>query len=104
MHLEGIPLAPLGTLQDSLYQAVWTRREQMRIFETLINVLASGLSLNPSVSKKIEKLMDEYINLVIPGAEQAKKKADEAFVTKTASALSDVAKLLPSHSKKSGDA
>ena len=73
MHLEGIPLAPLGTLQDSLYQAVWTRREQMRIFETLINVLASGLSLNPSVSKKIEKLMDEYINLVIPGAEQAKK-------------------------------
>lgn len=52
MHLEGIPLAPLGTLQDSLYQAVWTRREQMRIFETLINVLASGLSLNPSVSKK----------------------------------------------------
>lgn len=48
--------------------------------------------------------MDEYINLVIPGAEQAKKKADEAFVTKTASALSDVAKLLASHSKKSGDA
>lgn len=94
MYLEGAPLAPLGTLQDTLLQAVWLRREQFRVFETAINVFASALSLDPKLSKKIEELNDEYINLVIPGTKELRKRNNEAFVAKTANALDEVTKLL----------
>lgn len=97
MFLSGIPLPPLGSFQESLCQAVWIRREQFRIFETMINILASGLSLDPQLSKRIERLTDEYIDLVIPGAKEVRKRSDEAFIAKTANALADVAKLLSKH-------
>lgn len=94
MYLEGAPLAPLGTLQDTLLQAVWLRREQFRVFETAINVFASALSLDPKLSKKIEDLNEEYINLVIPGTKDLRKRNNEAFIAKTANALDEVTKLL----------
>lgn len=94
MYLEGAPLAPLGTLQDTLLQSVWLRREQFRVFETAINVFASALSIDPKLSKKIEELNEEYINLVIPGTKELRKSNNEAFVAKTASALDEVTKLL----------
>lgn len=83
-----------------LSQAIWSRREQAKVFATAINVLASGLSLNPQVSTKIESCMDDFINIVMPGAKEAKKKADENFIKKTASALDDVARLLQKHNSK----
>ena len=94
MYLEGRPLAPLGTIRDTLLQSVWLRREQFRIFETLINVFASALSLDPKLTSKIESISEDYINLVIPGSTELKKKNEEAFIAKTASALNDVAALL----------
>lgn len=94
MYLEGAPLAPLNTLQDTLLQAVWLRREQFRVFETAINVFASALAIDPKLSKKIEELNDEYINLVIPGTKELRKKNNDAFVAKTANALDEVTKLL----------
>ena len=73
---------------------MWLRREQFRVFETAINVFASALSLDPKLSKKIEELNDEYINLVIPGTKELRKRNNEAFVAKTANALDEVTKLL----------
>lgn len=60
----------------------------------MISVLAAGLSLDPKVSTKIEDLMNDYINLVIPGTTKDKKERDAAFAAKTAQALNDVAALL----------
>lgn len=60
----------------------------------MITVLSAGLTLDSKVSTKIEDLMNEYINLVIPGTAEDKKKRDAAFATKTAQALNDVAALL----------
>lgn len=94
MYLEGRPLAPLGSIRDTLLQAVWLRREQFRIFETLINVFASALSLDPKLTTRIESISEDYINLVIPGSKELKKKDEEAFIAKTANALNDVAALL----------
>lgn len=62
----------------------------------MISVLAAGLSLDPKVSTKIEDLMNDYINLVIPGTTKDKKERDAAFAAKTAQALNDVAALLQS--------
>jgi hypothetical protein len=73
---------------------VWLRREQFRIFETLINILASGLSLDPKLSKRIEELTDEYINLVIPGTKEIRKKNDSAFIAKTHNTLNEIASML----------
>lgn len=73
---------------------MWLRREQFRIFETLINILASGLSLDPKLSKRIEELTDEYINLVIPGTKEIRKKNDSAFIAKTHNTLNEIASML----------
>lgn len=94
MYISGCPVHEIGTLQDSLCQAVWLRREQFRIFETLINVLASGLSLDPKLSKRVEELTDEYINLVLPGTKELRKNNDSAFVEKTHQILNDIAAML----------
>lgn len=100
MYLSGFPPPPLFSLQDSLCQAVFIRREQFRIFETMIGVLTAGLSLDPKLATKIENLMTDYIDLVIPGSKESKKREDEQFVEKTAKALGDIAALLAGNSRK----
>lgn len=96
LYLSSFKLPELYSLQDSLLTSIWLRREQFRIFETMINVLSAGLTLDSKVSTKIEDLMQDYINLVIPGSTEDKKKRDAAFASKTAQALNDVAALLAS--------
>lgn len=94
LYLSSFKLPELYSLQDSLLTSIWLRREQFRIFETMINVLSAGLTLDSKVSTKIEDLMQDYINLVIPGSTKDKKERDAAFAAKTAQALNDVAALL----------
>lgn len=100
MYLARAPLAPLNTLQDALLRSIWTRREQFRIFETLIGVLANGITVNPEVSKSIEDLSNDYIDLVIPGTKEAKRRKDKEFAAKTATALNDITALLMNHAEK----
>lgn len=97
MYLNNCPLAPLNTLQDTLLQSIWIRREQFRVFETMINIFANGLSLSPKLSERIEKLSNEYIELVIPGTQAAKKENETKFIERTASTLEEVSKLLKGH-------
>lgn len=94
MYLEGRELHDIGSLRDSLTQAIWVRQRQIRVFETFVNVMANGLSINPDVSKNIEKLTSDYLELIIPGSKEAKRYNDEEFAARTNKTLSDVAKLL----------
>lgn len=94
MYVSGAPIAPLFSMQDHLLQAVWIRREQIRTYETLINVLASGIPANPDITKRIDELTQDYFELVIPGSKEAKKHADETFAERTSKALADVAYML----------
>lgn len=94
MYIEGYPLATLNTMRDGLLQAIWVRHKQTHIFEVLINVMANGLALNPDISKRIDELTTEYIELVIPGSREARRRSDRDFAERTSKALSEVAKLL----------
>lgn len=94
MYVTGAPTAELFSMQDHLLQAIWMRREQIRTFETLINVLASGISINPDITKEIDRLTQDYFELVLPGSKAAKKNSDRTFAERTNRALAEVASLL----------
>lgn len=70
----------------------------------MINIFANGLSLSPNLSSRIEKLSDEYINLVIPGTRELKKVSEEAFVAKTANTLNEITTLLKGYSANKAEA
>lgn len=94
MYIEGIELAELNSLRDGLLQAIWVRTRQARIFETLVNVMANGLSINPDIAKRIDELTSEYVDIVVPGTKKTKADNDLAFAERTNKTLSAVAKLL----------
>lgn len=71
----------------------------MRAFETLINIFACGLSINPDISKKINELTDEYLELTLPGSKEVRKQNDAAFVAKSAQTLKEVTELLSNNYK-----
>lgn len=94
MLLNGYEVSDLGTLGATLETAVWMRREQFRIFETMINVLAQGLTVSPEIGKKVQKLINEYMELVAPGSEAARKKNERDFIKNTAYSLNEITELL----------
>lgn len=97
MSSGNVRLAEKGSLEEALQNAIWMRREQFRVFETMINVLSAGLSLNPDISKRIQKLMNDYMDLVIPGSKAIRKSEDENFLKKTSESLNAITKILEDH-------
>ena len=100
MYLDGVPSAKLGTLSDQLRLTVWYRREQQRIFETMINLYANVISINPDISKKVEKLIGEYLENVVPGTEEMTKKETASTIKAQGEALQSIFKALQGHNQR----
>lgn len=66
----------------------------MHAFETLINVFANGLSINPDISKKITDLTNDYLELRLPGSKDLRKKNDDAFIAESAKTLNTITQIL----------
>lgn len=90
MYLDGLGPMKLGTMQDRIRLAAFYRREQFRIFESLINVYASVIAVNPDIVKKIETVIDDYIELVVPGSKEYKDAAQANFIQKQSDALTSI--------------
>jgi hypothetical protein len=100
MYLDGLPSVKLGSLQDRLRLSAWYRREQFRIFEALINIYANVISTNPDIIKKVESVVDDYIELVVPGSKEYKEASQESFIKKQGSALASIFEKLKVHQTK----
>lgn len=87
-------------MQDRVRLSAWYRREQFRIFEALINVYANVISSNPDIIKKVESVIDDYIELVVPGSKEYKNAAQESFIKKQSNALSAIYDKLKLHQTK----
>lgn len=98
MYLDGLPTVQTGSVQDRIRLSAWYKREQFRIFEALINVYANAISANPDIIKKVESVIDEYIELVVPGSAEFKRKSQESFIKSQSSALTAIYETLKTHS------
>lgn len=99
MFMGGMQLPEINSVQDHMYYALWSRREQFRIFETMITVLSQGLHYDPSIANKVQDLMNDYIDAVVPGTMARQREADAAFAARTAVALNEITELLSSSRK-----
>lgn len=90
MYLDGLKAERMGSIQDRIRLTAWYKREQFRIFESLINVYANVISTNPDIVKKIETIIDDYIELVIPGSKAYKDTAQANFISKQSQALNSI--------------
>lgn len=97
MFMSNVKVAPLQSVQDLLMQASWLHNKQLRAFETMINIFSNAMSINPDLTKKINALANDYLEILIPGSKEARKKEEEAFISETANTLNDVSKLLSNY-------
>lgn len=102
MHLDGLPSVRLGSVRDKLRLAAWYRREQKQLYETMMNVYSAVITVNPEVLKKVQGLIEDYFEIVIPGSRNLSKKAEETTLKAQASALDSIYKALKAHSEKPG--
>lgn len=63
----------------------------------MINVYANAISSNPEIIKKVEKVIDEYIELVVPGSGDYKKKEQQSFIKSQSNALTAIYDVLKDH-------
>ena len=104
MYLSGLPQVKLGSVQDRIRLAAWYRREQFKIFESLIVVYANVIQSNPDIIKKVETVIDDYIDLVVPGSKAYKETAQDNFIKKQGQALQSIYDKLKQHSSTKGRA
>lgn len=97
MFLEGREVLKLGSMRDRMRSTVWYRREQRQIFQALINVYSAVIAVNPEVSSKISKTIDDYIELVIPGSNKARKHKEAETLKANSEALDAIYKTIQSH-------
>lgn len=102
MHLDGLSPVKAGSFQDRIRLSAWYKREQFRIFEALITVYANAISSNPDIIKKVEKVIDEYIELVVPGSNAYKQEQQASFIKSQSSALTSIYDVLKDHNAKKG--
>lgn len=97
MYLDGLEYLPLGSLRDRIRNTLWYRREQRQIFESLIVVYASAISINPDITKKVTSAINEYIELIVPGSSEYRKKEEESLMAKNSAALATIYAALEQH-------
>jgi hypothetical protein len=100
MFLDGVPPMPLGSVADQLRLTVWYRREQRQIFETLISLYSAVISINPDVSKRVEGLVSDYIECIVPGAAELTKKEAASSIKKQGEALASIFDTLKNYNAK----
>ena len=99
MHLDGMPPIDLGSVQDQIRLTVWYRREQRQILETLISLYSAVISINPEVSKKVESLIGDYIESVVPGSAKIGRQVANTTIKKQGEALQSIFESLKAHSQ-----
>lgn len=100
MRLDGAKVYRLGSIEDRAQTAVYYRREQMRLFETMISVYSSAMSTLPEMRTTVVNLMTDYFEIVLPGSKEMRKLDEKNFVEKQSSALQNIEKLLADHAAK----
>ena len=98
MKIDGLPAADINSMENHIRLAVWYRREQRKIFEALVTVYANTISINPEVLKKIEHLIEDYMESVIPGAKDAQKKNQSNTLEQQGKALTQIYDMLKGYS------
>lgn len=100
MNLDGLPPVGLGSLQDHIRLSVWYKREQRKIFETMINLYANVISVNPDIMKKVQTLIDDYLESVVPGSKELSRASAENTIKQQGAALQSIFKALKDYSTK----
>ena len=100
MFLDGIEPVALGTVSDQLRATVWYRRENQRVFETMLNLYANVISINPEVSKKVESMVGDYLESVVPGSAEIGKQVANTTIKKQGEALESIFNSLKGYSQK----
>jgi hypothetical protein len=100
LHLSGIKNSKLGSIEDRTRIAVYYRREQLRVFETLIGVYSSAMISFPEMRQSVLNMVEDYFEIVVPGSKQVRKEDERNFVEKQSKALENIAALLADHAGK----
>lgn len=96
MYIAGLPKVPLGSAQDKIRLAVWYRSEQEKILHAVLSVYSSLVSVNPDVIKKVKTVVDDYIEVIVPGSKQHKEDADNNLIKSQGKALEAIFSALSS--------
>lgn len=99
MHLDGNETLELGSVRDRIRNTVWYRREQKQIFESLINVYANVISVNPDITKKVGSAINEYIDLIVPGSKEFRDREEQNTLARNEAALKTIYAALQQHQK-----
>ena len=87
MYIAGLPYVPLGSAQDRIRLAVWYRHEQEKILHAVLGVYSSLVSVNPDIIKKVKKVVDDYIEVVVPGSKKYRDDSEANLIQSQGKAL-----------------
>lgn len=87
MYVAGLPYVPLGSAQDKIRLAVWYRHEQEKILHAVLGVYSSLVSVNPDIINKVKKVVDNYIEVIVPGSKKFKADSEQNLIKSQGKAL-----------------
>lgn len=99
MYIAGLPTVPLGSAQDKIRLAVWYRSEQEKILHAVLGVYTSLVSVNPEIINKVKTMVDDYIEVVVPGSKKMKQESDRNMINTQGKALEAIFQHLENQSK-----
>jgi replicative DNA helicase len=97
MHLDGLDSLPIGSVADRVRTAAFYRRAQQQIYATLTNVYASVVATKPDILKEVQKTVEAYMELLIPGSRAMHNKAQDNFVKRQAKDMESIYAALTKH-------
>lgn len=65
----------------------------------MINLYANVISVNPDIMKKVQALIDDYFETIIPGSKELNKRAEENTIKSQGEALKSIYDALKGHSQ-----
>ena len=80
----------LNSIQDAIKNAAWYRGSQREVFTMLINLYSAALSVEPSLMTTIKPMVDNYLDVILPGSLKKKKEEENSLVSKNAALLDTI--------------
>jgi hypothetical protein len=100
MRLDGLEVDKLGSPRDRLRCVAFFKRQQTKIFETLVGVYSQAMTVNPDLSKKVEPLITDYIDSIVPGSKKIKKEQENNTIARNKAALDAIYKKIKENNTK----